>query len=83
MKFIPKDKPKKEFNQSKNLILASYLLIASLTLLTWNSYFQGSFKGFSIPSLLAMLAFGFMWVHYLASYLKTNYQPHTAPDLKL
>ncbi len=68
-------KPKKDFNQSKNLIYASYMLVTSLTLLAWTSIYNGTIKGFSIPSLLAILGFGYMWVHYFAAYLKTNYEP--------
>ncbi len=84
-KFVPKDKPRREFNQSKNLMYASYLLVTSLTLLAWNETAKGSLSGFSLPSLLAMLAFGFMWVHYLATFLKTNYEPelNTSTSTKL
>lgn len=77
--------PKNNFNQSKNLVYASYLLVISLTFMAWNEVFKGSLKGFSIPSLLAILAFGFMWVHYLTAYLKTNFEPKldTKKSLKL
>jgi predicted heme/steroid binding protein len=75
--------PKKEFNQSKNLVKASYLLVTALTLLAWNARFSGNLKGFSIPSLLALLAFGYMWVHYLTSYLKSNYEPNLKTELSL
>lgn len=68
-------KPKREFNQSKNLVYAGYLFVLAATLLAWNARFQGRLSGFALPSLLAMLAFGFMWVHYLTAYLKTNYEP--------
>ncbi len=75
----PKDsnnkKPKKSFEQSKNLVNASYLFVLAATLFAWNSQFQGRLSGFAIPSLLAILAFGFMWVHYLTAYLKANYEP--------
>ncbi|MDQ5913598.1 MAG: hypothetical protein QG623_217, partial [Patescibacteria group bacterium] len=59
-------KPKKEFNQSKNLVCAIYLLATSLSLAAWANYYKGSVAGFSIASLLVLLAFGYMWVHYLS-----------------
>lgn len=65
----------KTFDQAKNLISASYLFVVSSSLLAWNSSYKGNIEGFSLPSLLALLAFGFMWVHYLAGYLKANYNP--------
>lgn len=73
----------KGFNQSKNLIYASYFAVTSLSLFAWNSYFGGSLAGFSIPSLLAILAFGYMWVHYFAGWLKTNYEPTLNTTLSL
>lgn len=75
MKFKVIDRKKRDFNQSKNLVYASYLLVTSLTLLAWNANFKGNLGGFSLPSLLAILAFSFMWVHYLAAHLKANYEP--------
>lgn len=75
-KIVPKSFRKKvQFRHSKDLILPVYTLITALTVLAWNSYFNADLSGFSIPSLLAMLAFGFMWVHYFARYLKTNFEP--------
>jgi len=66
---------KGEFNQGKNLVWASYLFVISTTLSAWNARFHGGLAGFALPSLLAILAFGLMWVHYLAAYLKANYEP--------
>jgi predicted heme/steroid binding protein len=74
---------KKEFNQSKNLVNASYLFVTAATLLAWNGRFEGSLKGFSIPSLLALLAFGYMWVHYLTHFLRSNFQDDLNTKLSL
>jgi len=68
-------KKRLEFKHSKQLILPIYTLVTALTVLAWNSFFKADITGFSIPSLLAMLAFGFMWVHYLTGYLKSNFEP--------
>ncbi len=66
---------KVEFNQSKNLVYAAYFAVTSLSFFSWNHFFAGNLGGFSIPSLLAVLAFGYMWVHYFAAFLKSNYEP--------
>lgn len=71
---LKKNKTKKDFNQSKNLLNAAYLFVIAASLMAWNTRFKGNIEGFSLPSLLAILALGFMWVHYLAAYLKSNYQ---------
>lgn len=65
----------KDFNQSKNLVYAGYLFVVAATTLAWNTYFKGSFAGFSVPSYLGMLGFGFMWMHYFAAWLKSNFEP--------
>lgn len=75
MKSDPNTKKTREFNQSKNLVNAAYFFVVSVSFLAWNARFKGSLEGFSLPSLLVLLAFGFMWVHYLSAYLKANYQP--------
>lgn len=67
-----KKSPKSDFNQAQNLLRASYLLVTALSILAWNSFFKGSLTGFSVPSLLAILAFGYMWLHYLSGYLKSS-----------
>lgn len=77
------NKPQKIFNQSKNLIRASYFAVTSLTLFAWNKNFNGDLSGFSIPSLLAILAFGYMWIHYFSGYLKANYEPELNTKLSL
>lgn len=75
MKEPAKKISKNKFDQAKNLVYASYLFVVSSSLLAWNAVYKGNIEGFSLPSLLALLAFGFMWVHYLAGYLKANYNP--------
>lgn len=71
------------FNQSKNLVYASYLLITSLSLIAWSSYFKGELGGFAVPSILVLLAFGYMWVHYFSGFLKANFQPDLNTKLSL
>ena len=77
------NKKQVNFNQSKNLIRAAYLMVTSVSLLAWNNYYQGSLSGFSIPSILVLLAFGYMWIHYLSGYLKANYEPELNTRLSL
>lgn len=76
-------KKKMQFNQSKNLVYASYLFVVAATLLAWNSRYSGRLSGFALPSLLALLAFGFMWVHYLTTYLRNNFEPPLNTKLTL